>query len=151
MHQLPLLSVIIEQVMKQQGYGPSADIWSFGCTLIEMATASHPYSEYTQVPSSFFSLFSSRIIVQVGAFFFDVLANEKRPTIPDGLSPLAQSFIELCINWYRRCPLHCLPYVTPSSGNRSTDRRPETFLAMRGWRIALPLTFGTTLDALHLS
>jgi len=74
------------EVMKQQGHGPSADIWSFGCTLIEMANGTHPYNEYTQV----------------GAFFFDVLAHEKKPVIPTHLSPECRHFIDLCLHWYFR-------------------------------------------------
>jgi len=67
------------EVMRQQGHGPPADIWSFGCTVIEMAQGSPPFAgEYSQV----------------GAFFFDMLGNEKKPQIPTHLSASARSFIE---------------------------------------------------------
>lgn len=34
------------EVIKQAKYGRKADIWSFGCCLIEMKTARNPWSEY---------------------------------------------------------------------------------------------------------
>jgi serine/threonine protein kinase len=66
------------------GHGPPADIWSFGCTIIEMADGKPPFNEYTAMPS----------------FFFDVLMNEKLPQIPDHLSPEAKRFVALCTQMY---------------------------------------------------
>ena len=34
------------EVIKQANYGRKSDIWSFGCTLIELSTGKNPWSEY---------------------------------------------------------------------------------------------------------
>lgn len=73
------------EVMRQQtgGYdGRKADIWSFACTIIEMAAGKPPWAdEYTQV----------------AALIFAVATTEASPNIPEQLSDECRHFLALCL------------------------------------------------------
>jgi serine/threonine protein kinase len=74
------------EVIKQTGYGRQADIWSVGCTVIEMATGLPPWSaEYTD---------------QVSALFTIATSNEM-PSLPGDFSEEGKDFLAQC---FRRNP-----------------------------------------------
>eukprot|EP01129_Flabellula_baltica_P013696 TRINITY_DN6414_c0_g1_i1.p1 TRINITY_DN6414_c0_g1~~TRINITY_DN6414_c0_g1_i1.p1 ORF type:complete len:967 (+),score=156.12 TRINITY_DN6414_c0_g1_i1:3-2903(+) len=67
------------EVLLEQGHDFSADIWSFGCTIVEMATADLPYR--------------SKQYSHVHAFILDVCTKNVTPDIPENLSEIAKEFI----------------------------------------------------------
>ncbi|XP_068654745.1 mitogen-activated protein kinase kinase kinase 5-like [Aristolochia californica] len=68
---------------KDSGYDLAVDIWSLGCTIIEMFTGKPPWSEY-----------------EGAAAMFKVIKND--PPIPEMLSPEGKDFLQCC---FRRNPL----------------------------------------------
>jgi len=70
------------EVIKQTGHGRQADIWSVGCTAVEMVTAKPPWSEYATQVSALFHIASAK----------------GPPPLPPGLSPEALDFMLLCFN-----------------------------------------------------
>jgi serine/threonine protein kinase len=70
------------EVIKQTGHGRQADIWSVGCTALEMVTAKPPWGEYATQVSALFHIASAK----------------GPPPLPAGLSPEALDFMLLCFN-----------------------------------------------------
>ncbi|GJN06769.1 hypothetical protein PR202_ga24525 [Eleusine coracana subsp. coracana] len=69
-----------EVIMNSNGYSLSVDIWSLGCTILEMATAKPPWSQYEGV-----------------AAIFKIGNSKDIPDIPDHLSSDAKNFLKLCL------------------------------------------------------
>ena len=69
------------EVIKQTGHGPPADIWSVGCTVIEMATGKPPWSEFSSSISALFHIASSTGI----------------PPLPQNLSDEALDFLKVLV------------------------------------------------------
>lgn len=69
------------EVVRQTGHSLSADVWSVGCTVIEMATGKPPWSEQFQ---------------EVAALFH-IGTTLSHPPIPDQLSSAAKDFLHKCL------------------------------------------------------
>ncbi|KAG8378325.1 hypothetical protein BUALT_Bualt08G0125700 [Buddleja alternifolia] len=67
------------EVVRSRGYGLAADIWSLGCTVLEMLTGRFPYSNLECMSALF----------RIG--------RGERPHIPDSLSSDARDFILKCL------------------------------------------------------
>ncbi|XP_062225695.1 mitogen-activated protein kinase kinase kinase 3-like isoform X2 [Phragmites australis] len=69
-----------EVIMNSNGYSLAVDIWSLGCTIIEMATARPPWHQYEGV-----------------AAIFKIANSKDIPEIPDSFSEDGKKFLQLCL------------------------------------------------------
>jgi len=67
------------ELINQEKHGRRVDIWSLGCTVIEMASGKHPWPNCKTYPELILSVMT-----------------KKMPPIPGHLSPVAKEFIRLC-------------------------------------------------------
>jgi len=73
------------ELLNQEKHGRKIDIWSLGCTIIEMATASHPWPNVKSYPE---------LVVAV--------MTKKCPPIPDNLSDVCLDFIHKCLQFDKK-------------------------------------------------
>nr|XP_024370794.1 uncharacterized protein LOC112280062 isoform X3 [Physcomitrium patens] len=68
------------EVIKGDGYGRRADIWSVGCTVVEMLTAEHPWPEMDNTWTA----------------IFHIAKASSGPPIPEGVSDVVKDFLSQC-------------------------------------------------------
>ncbi|KAE9618964.1 hypothetical protein Lal_00046993 [Lupinus albus] len=111
------------EVILQTGHSFSADIWSVGCTLIEMATGKPPWSQQYQ---------------EVAALFH-IGTTKSHPPIPDHLSVEGKDFLLKCLQKepiLRASAPELLqhPFVT----GEKMDSVPLSYAAMRNFEAYSP-------------
>ena len=70
------------EVIKRYEHSRFSDIWSLGCTIIEMLTGEPPWSQYKNHMAA----------------LFHILKTENPPEIPSIASPKLKDFLEKCLN-----------------------------------------------------
>merc|ERR1719401_1171248 len=69
------------EVIAHSRYGRAADIWSFGCLVIEMATAETPWGSFDNLMAA---------MIKIGM-------SMEMPAMPEELSPSCRGFIKRCL------------------------------------------------------
>ena len=98
------------EVMRETGYGRRADIWSVGCTVVEMLSGRRPWPDLKDPWSSIFRIAESK----------------EGPPLPEGISNLARDFLRLCFQRDikqrpRASQLLNHKFVNPPNAGRPSD------------------------------
>ncbi|KAG8138714.1 hypothetical protein E2320_001503, partial [Naja naja] len=75
------------EVISGEGYGRKADVWSLGCTVVEMLNEKPPWAEYEAM-----------------AAIFKIATQPTKPQLPDGVSEYCRNFLKLIFVEEKRRP-----------------------------------------------
>jgi serine/threonine protein kinase len=67
-----------EVILNTHGATTASDIWSVGCTVIELLTGNPPYFQLNQIAAIY------------------AMANDEHPKLPEGISPACSQFLMEC-------------------------------------------------------
>lgn len=88
------------EVIRQSGYGRKADIWSVGCTVIEMLTGRPPWiNQYTEMASALFNIAMSNQPPTLPGMCFIIFGRvpSALTLLLDNISPHTRDFILQCM------------------------------------------------------
>lgn len=84
---LGTIAFMAPEVLRGENYGRSCDVWSVGCTMIEMSTTKPPWGA---------SAVSNHL-----ALIFKIASSSQPPPIPDNLSPPVRDLLLRCLETER--------------------------------------------------
>lgn len=87
------------EVIELKGASPKSDIWSLGCTVIELLTGRPPYAEMENSMSGMpFAPPRPRPSVYLPSVVMFRIVEDAMPPLPEGCSPICEDFLKLCFN-----------------------------------------------------
>jgi mitogen-activated protein kinase kinase kinase 2 len=84
------------ELLNQEKHGRKIDVWSLGCTIIEMATANHPWYRALNLDVI------NRPDVKSYPELLLAVRGQKCPPIPEELSDKAKDFIRSCCQFDKK-------------------------------------------------
>jgi serine/threonine protein kinase len=89
---------VAPEVIELKGASTASDIWSLGCTIIELLTGRPPYAEIQNgLSGKGFSSYSS-LLGNLSLVVMFHIVEDPSPPLPPGCSPALKDFFSLCFS-----------------------------------------------------
>ena len=88
------------EVIELKGASTKSDIWSLGCTVIELLTAKPPYADIANTMSGKRPIIGSLFVqslISFGSVMFRIV-EDPMPPLPDGCDELLRDFLTQCFH-----------------------------------------------------